>query len=203
MGRGDHVSVGERPADADRPRLLPDRDVQEPRQLPGSEALLDLFLETPNQDHLPEQLAQGLFGAPAAPLDFRHGRDSTLRAMALVEQFRELMSALPADWQAARLRLTVPDEGDCGRAAGLLGPTNPGRHGKVINFTTARRGAGVGPDRIRGLLRRLDAERIEGELALVGVEEAPAAAEAGRRGLADAWDSAVATLPPDWSDLYA
>src|SRR5439155_22053669 len=71
------------------------------------------------------------------------------------------------------------------------------------NFTTARGGAGVGPDRIGGLLRRLDAERIEGELALVGVEEAPAAAEAGRRGLADAWDSAAATLPPDWSDLYA
>jgi hypothetical protein len=118
-------------------------------------------------------------------------------------QFRALETELPAGWTAARLRLTIPDDADCGRAAALLAPTNPGRRGKVINFATARRGVGVGPDRIRELLRRLDAERIEGQLEVVGVEEPPAAADAGRRGLADAWDDIVATLPPDWSDLYA
>ena len=123
--------------------------------------------------------------------------------MALVEQFREVVQSVPEDWQSARLRLTVPDDGDCSRAAALLGPTNPGRHGKVINFSTARRGIGVGPDRIRELLRRLDAEGIEGELELVRVEEAPPAADAARRGLSEAWDETVAALPPDWSDLYA
>jgi hypothetical protein len=123
--------------------------------------------------------------------------------MALVEQFRRLESGLPDGWQAARLRLIVPDEGDCARAAALLGPTNPGRHGKVINFTSARRGAGVGPDGIRGLLRRLDAERIDGELELVGVDEAAAPVNGGRPTLAEAWDTTLATLPPDWSDLYA
>jgi hypothetical protein len=123
--------------------------------------------------------------------------------MALVEQFRGLRESLPGDWQSARLRLTVPDDSDCSRAAALLAPTNPGRHGKVIDFMSARGGIGVGPDGIRDLLRRLDAEGIEGELELVGVEEAPVAGDAGPPGLADTWDEAVATLPPDWSDLYA
>ena len=125
--------------------------------------------------------------------------------MSLVEQFRGLTSGLPDGWQSARLRLIAADEEDSAQAAALLGPTNPGRHGRVINFSTARRGAGVGPDRIRELLRRLDAEGIRGELELGGVEEAPALAQANseRPTLADAWDAAVATLPPDWSDLYA
>src|SRR5882724_7304337 len=146
--RGNHVAVGKRAADADSDRLLPDRDVQEPRQLAGAEALLDLLLEAPDQEHLPEELAQGLLGDPAALFDFRHGRDSTLRAMRLVEhfesglpgrrqserlrlveQFRQLMSTLPDDWQSARLRLIVGNEEDGARAAALLGPTNPGRRG--------------------------------------------------------------------------
>jgi hypothetical protein len=125
--------------------------------------------------------------------------------MSLVEQFRGLTSSLPGGWQSARLRLIAADEEDSARAAALLGPTNPGRHGRVINFSTARRGAGVGPDGIRELLRRLDAEGIRGELELGGVEEAPAPAQENseRPTLADAWDAAVATLPTDWSDLYA
>ena len=73
----------------------------------------------------------------------------------------------------------------------------------MINFATARHGAGVGPDRIRGLLRRLDTEGIQGELELVGVEAAPALADSVRPTLAGAWDEAVAPMPPDWSDLYA
>src|SRR6266480_3499382 len=96
----------------------------------GRETLLDLLLETPDQEHLPKELAQRLVRDPATLLDFRHGRDSTLRAMALVEQFRRLESGLPDGWQSARLRLVIPDEGDCARAAALLGPTNPGRRGK-------------------------------------------------------------------------
>src|SRR4029079_14589722 len=147
--------VGKRAADADSDRLLPDRDVEEPRQLAGAESLLDLLLEAPEQQHLPEKPAQGLLGDPAALLDFCHGRDSTLRAMSLVEQFRRLSTSLPDGWQSTRLRLIVAEERDSARAAALLGPTNPGQRGKVINFATARGGAGVGPDGIRDLLRRL------------------------------------------------
>jgi hypothetical protein len=57
------------------------------------------------------------------------------------------------------------------------------------------------------LVRRLDADGIEGELELLSAEEAapvPAAAPVvARRSLAEAWDEALAALPPDWSDVYA
>jgi hypothetical protein len=123
--------------------------------------------------------------------------------MALADQFRAIERNLPTDWNVARLRLIVSDEGDCARAAALLGPTNPGRHGKVIHFLGARRGAGIGADRIRALLGRLDDERIEGSLELAGVEEAAAAGTLASTTLASAWDAATAALPPDWSDVIA
>jgi hypothetical protein len=123
--------------------------------------------------------------------------------MALVDQFRELERNLPADWNVARLRLIVSDEGDCARAAALLGPANPGRRGKVIHFLSARRGAGVGVDRIRTLLGRIDEEEIDAVVELVGVEEATAAGTEPDATFASAWDAAVAALPPDWSDVIA
>src|SRR5207253_27016 len=58
--RGDHVALLERGADADGDGLLPDRDVEEARQLPGAETLLDLLLEAPDQQHLAQQLALAL-----------------------------------------------------------------------------------------------------------------------------------------------
>jgi len=125
------------------------------------------------------------------------------RTAPLSAQFSRIAGALPADWRSARLRLTVPDAADSGRAAALLGPANPGRRGKVISFVTARGGAGVGPDRMRQLLKRLDSERIVGELDLVGADETPVAFADERPALADAWHDAVLTLPTDWSDLYA
>jgi hypothetical protein len=121
----------------------------------------------------------------------------------LVEQWRQITRDLPDQWGDARLSLTIPDEGDCARAASLLGPLNPGRRGKVIRFFAARHGAGPSPDAVGRLLRRLDQERIEGELELVGSEEAQAQPEIARSTLAATWDAALATLPPDWSDLYA
>src|SRR5204863_7235279 len=159
--------VGERPANADVDGLLADRDVQEARQLTRPEAFLDLLLEAPDQEHFPEEFAQRLFGDPAALFDFRHGPDSTLRGMPLEgfpkiwpeppagprsgllsTQFRGIESELPADWRSARLRLTVPDAADCGRAAALLGPANPRRRGKALRFPQARRGGGGGPHRL-------------------------------------------------------
>ena len=122
--------------------------------------------------------------------------------MALVDRFRELERQLPDDWETARLRLNVPDDGDCARAAALLGPLNPGRRGKLINFTMTHRGGIAGEDRVASLLRRLDGERIDGELELVGATAATEASPIATRSLAAEWDSAVAALPPDWSDAF-
>ena len=123
--------------------------------------------------------------------------------MSLAADWDELQQSLPEGWGAARLRLTVPDEGRCERAAALLGPANPGRRGNVIHFFGARRGTGPSPDIVRRLLARVDAEGIRGELEVVGVDEAAAALEISRSTLVENWDAAVAVLPPDWSDLYA
>jgi hypothetical protein len=119
----------------------------------------------------------------------------------LVDQFNEI--ELPADWAEATLVLVVPDDGRCERAAALLGPTNPGRLGTRIRFTTARRGGGVGPDGIRRLLRRLDLEGIRGALELVRAREEPQTELRRRESLRDQWKRALTGLPSDWSDLYA
>jgi hypothetical protein len=122
--------------------------------------------------------------------------------MALVDQWRAIERDLPDGWDDARLRLTVENDANCDRASALLGPANPGRHGKVISFGAARRGAGSSADLVRRLLARLDRERIEGSLDLVGVDEAVAEAPLRRPSLVAQWDLAAAALPDDWSDLY-
>jgi hypothetical protein len=60
--RGKDVAVLHRLADADRDPLLADRDVQEAGQLARAEALLDLLLEPPDQEHLAQEVAQPLLG---------------------------------------------------------------------------------------------------------------------------------------------
>jgi hypothetical protein len=127
-----------------------------------------------------------------------------LRPVSLVEQWREIVNGLPEDWADARLRLTIDDDVAAARTAALLGPLTPGRRGNVLRFSTARRGEGSTPALVERLLHRLDEERIPGELELVGAGEAePAAPVAQRPTLAGTWEASVATLPPDWSDLYA
>jgi hypothetical protein len=121
----------------------------------------------------------------------------------LADRFNEIERELPPDWTDARLSLTVADDARCDRAAALLGPANPGRLGKRIRFATARRGGGVGPEAIRRLLRRLDAEGIAGDLELVGAQQAVPGDAPARRSLRDAWLAALAGLPSDWSDVYA
>jgi len=120
-----------------------------------------------------------------------------------VEQFNAIERELPDQWAAARLRLDVADDGRCDRAAALLGPANPGRRDKHIRFAAARRGAGIGPEAARRLLRRLDQEGIAGDLVLVGADEGPAEELRARPRLSDVWETGVAALPPDWSDVYA
>jgi hypothetical protein len=122
--------------------------------------------------------------------------------VALLEQWREIEAQLPERWATARLSLTIEDEGDCDRAAALLGPANPGRRGKQIRFGFGHGGIGPSPHLVKRLLKRLDAERIAGELELLGADELPEAPVPLRPSLAAAWEAELAKLPPDWSDLY-
>jgi hypothetical protein len=128
-----------------------------------------------------------------------------LRPLALVDDFNRIERSLGDGWGEAQLQLTVGDDARCDRAASLLGPANPGRRGKTIRFSVARRGSALTPDAIRRLLRRLDTERISGELDVVGTTEPTPPAEERRRSapLRSQWEHALSALPSDWSDLYA
>jgi len=79
---------------------------------------------------------------------------------------------------------------------------NPGRRGKQVRFRAGRGGLGPSANLVGRLLARLDAERVDGRLELLGADELPAQAPIIRPSLAGAWDTEVAQLPPDWSDLY-
>jgi hypothetical protein len=120
----------------------------------------------------------------------------------LVEQWTRIEDGLDPNWGDARLMLSLADASRSDRAAALLGPANPGRAGRALRFFAARRGAGVGPEGVRRILRRLDAEGIAGRLELVGSDTAAAEPAISRRTLAGSWDAALAVLPTDWSDLY-
>ena len=74
VGRAEDVAVLHRLADADLGRLLADRDVQEAGQLAGAEALLDLLLEAPDEEHLAQEVAEPLLGQRPPLLDLRHWR---------------------------------------------------------------------------------------------------------------------------------
>jgi len=123
----------------------------------------------------------------------------------VADQFRELESHLPADWADARLVLIVDDTARSERAAALLAPLGPGKVENRIQLTVTRHGGNL--ERLRRLLARVDRERIRGRLELVtfsaAVVEPQREARAAWPPLEEAWLSAVAALPEDWSDLYA
>jgi hypothetical protein len=124
--------------------------------------------------------------------------------VALAEDFRSALRKLPEAWHEARFVVRFRDPETAARAAGFLGVVNPGRRGDTVRFATTRDRGGHGPDTVAGALRRLDRARIYGELELVGSEAAaPAAQRQARRTLAGQWEEQVASLPPDWSDVYA
>jgi hypothetical protein len=127
-----------------------------------------------------------------------------LPIVGLVGHWERIQAELPADWAEARLALRLADDRDAARVAALLGPLMPGLVGRELRFSADRRGAGPSPGAIERALARLDAERVGGELSLLAAAETAASDEAPpRRGLAESWDALLATLPPDWSDLYA
>jgi hypothetical protein len=121
--------------------------------------------------------------------------------MALVEQWHAIENGLDPRWRAVELLLTGADETRSDRTAALLAPAGPGRSGNTLRFTAVRGGAGVGPEALRRLLRRLDGEGIDATLELVSVDAAPREPAAAPPSIAADWDDALAALPADWSDL--
>jgi hypothetical protein len=122
--------------------------------------------------------------------------------MRAVDQWRAVELQLPEGWQEARLTFTVEDPSAVGTAAAVLAPLGPGRSRNQLRFQVRRAGGIGGVESVRNLLGRLDQRRVWGTLELAAARVAdPAEAQAARRALVDAWDEALATLPPDWSDL--
>jgi hypothetical protein len=123
-----------------------------------------------------------------------------------IEQWREIERGLDPEWDVAFFTFVPEDVGSVGRAAGVLAPLGPLRHGRELRFQVVRHGAA--PDRLRNLLERLDRKRVWGELKLVDarVEHVVATAPAlvnGERPLVEQWDDEVAKLPPGWRDVLA
>ena len=124
--------------------------------------------------------------------------------MRAADQWAGIEGSLPDDWSEVQLRF-VP-EGSVAEAAAVLGPLQPGRVGDVLRLHIQRADGGV--ERARNIFRRLDGRRIWGTLELIGAiedvvpidvtVEPPTAATAS---LAEQWDTALAELPPDWSDI--
>jgi len=121
--------------------------------------------------------------------------------MRLVWQWITLERELPPTWSDVRLVLKVRER-DADRAAALLGGANPLRRGDSLRLFVSRRG-GFGPEALRRALLRLDRQGIGGTLELAGVTEEEAAQAQAQTTLVPQWDAAVATLPEDWSDMYA
>ena len=174
VGRGEDVAVLHRLADADRDRLLADRDVQEAGQLAGAEALLDLLLEAADQQHLAEEVAQLLVRErPCAcarpspsPGSLRTGARAdgdcgvcSARGMALVEQWDEIEAGARAGLGGRRGCAcdspTRPSRAARRRCSRRSDPWRTGRRAAPL-----RRPAPAparAPDAILRGLRRLDA----------------------------------------------
>jgi hypothetical protein len=120
--------------------------------------------------------------------------------MALVDRWNEIENGLDPRWTEVAVSVTVPDEAQWSRAAALLAPAGPGRHGSALRFAVHRSG-GVGPEAIRRLLARLDDEAIDGTLEAGLVVLALEASVPDAPALTSSWDAVLATLPADWSDL--
>lgn len=90
----------------------------------------------------------------------------------LVRQWEELNAELPPDWSELYAEIQLSSSDFVQRAALLLAPVNPARHGAptVLRFRTASRsGYGTAPAMVRRCMERLDAERITGSLRALRV----------------------------------
>jgi hypothetical protein len=122
--------------------------------------------------------------------------------VSLAADLDRIQSELPSGWSRAVVELDVGDE-ELERAASFLAPAQPYRSapGK-LRFTVSSDGSALTTNAIKRLVTRIDGAGISGTAAVVSTAAAPAAAaKSAPRTLAQAWDAALATVPPDWSDL--
>ena len=124
--------------------------------------------------------------------------------MKLAEQWSEIQAQLGRSWETASLVLAVDDPTEAERAAVVLGPAAPVRHGTELRLEAARRPRTVGTsaDVLGRVLARLDRDGMRGRLSLAGSEEPAEEAAgdgAGTGGLAAEWHALVEALPADWS----
>jgi len=126
-----------------------------------------------------------------------------LRLLRLVGRFNELERDLVDEWAELRLQLTLEEESHAERAAALLAPANPGRHGRIISFAVDRRGPGIGAEALRRLLKRLDDEGIEATLNLRSVQKAAPEELRRKETLLAQWERRLTGVPAGWSDIYA
>ena len=127
-----------------------------------------------------------------------------LTGVKLVDQWAELERRLPADWEEAAMRLRTEQPKERSEAARVLGPMNVGLVGDELAFTVRRAGGASGPEAARRLFGRLDAARIWCILEQREVTETPPRLDERQpasSSVAEAWDLALAALPPGWSDL--
>jgi hypothetical protein len=119
--------------------------------------------------------------------------------MTIARQWETIGSELPGTWSSVSLRLELPDRESADRAAATLGPAGPYRvSATILQFSVARDGSSLGPDQAKKLLGRVP----QGSLSLSSQQGAAVPVVRHTVSLVESWDTAVATLPTDWSDLY-
>jgi hypothetical protein len=92
------------------------------------------------------------------------------------------------------------DRAAADQAAATLGPTGPYRvSATILQFSVARDGSALGPQGVTKLLARIPA----GTLSLSNSQASAKPVEREETTLVESWDTALAELPSDWSDLYA
>ncbi|HUZ81650.1 MAG TPA: hypothetical protein VMU73_05340, partial [Gaiellaceae bacterium] len=120
--------------------------------------------------------------------------------MSVAQQWNVIGSQLSDTWARASLRLELTDREAADEAAAALAPTGPYRvSATILQFSVARDGSALGPEGVTKLLSRI----AVGTLSLSSSQAAAKPVERKAASLAEAWDTALAGLPSDWSDLYA
>jgi hypothetical protein len=95
--------------------------------------------------------------------------------MALADDFRELLDSLPADWTDLELDLRVDDESRYVDAAVILSTVNAQPYSKAEwhwRILVAQDfGHAAAAETVLGVLEKLDAEKLSGEMTLREVRE--------------------------------
>jgi len=121
--------------------------------------------------------------------------------MKLVDQWSAIEARLPRDWEDVRLTLTTEEAGNLPRAAAVFGPLGAGRVDGALVFHVRRAGGAAGPEAAKRLFGLLDEQRVWCTLARGEVREARPTEEPTSMSVAQSWDTALSTLPEDWSEL--